>query len=270
MYKQQYFKNKVDYKILKCDIVSHKPLYGGVISEKTRENIMYFKKSAKDIDLRVVIGAGNVDLLPDGSEDYSRFSLNKYNVAVTNDCTFIDYTKRDLVGLCLDLNGLTDMLTLGGALAGRASHIIFDYSVIKFVSGGGIFTNLLKLLKPGGELIFDQTLSSALYENTSISEKLGKLEIRHNSISGKYYVDHFMKGMTEDERVADLPTNDEVIENNRLFLEKARDGGYTFEVKRVDGPYPVPKYSKLTDSSKLNKEISSVVYLVAKKVSTTK
>jgi hypothetical protein len=263
-YKQKYINNKDNYKTLKCDNVS-KPLHGGVISEKTKENIMYLKKSAKDVDLRVVMGAGNVDVLPNESEDYSRFSSNKYNVAITNDCTLIDFTKRDLIGLCLEFEGLTDMVTVGKVLAGRASHVIFDYSVIKFISGGGFFINIISLLKPGGELIFDQTLETTPYEITpELPEKLGNLGIQHNKVTGKQYINHFMKGIPEDDRI---PTNDEIIENNRLFLEKFRSGGYKFEVTKFKGPYPVPKYSKLTTASKMNKEMESVTYLVAKKIS---
>jgi hypothetical protein len=255
---ERYKHNKYKKKYL-----DSKSLHGGTISGETKENLMYLKKEGKDLNLRVVIGAGNIDV-PGISEDYSRFSSNKYNVAVTNDKTLINPKTRDLIGLCLNFNDSIDTLTFGGVLANRVSHILFDYSVAKFISSPAVFSHLFKSLKTDGELIIDQTLTILGYDGDEILKIIKELDIKHGSVSGKHYVNHFMQAQSEGEMSSYLPTNDEIIENNKKYLENIQDDSHKFVVEKIDGAYPIPPYKKITG---INKFTESVTYFKVTKKS---
>jgi hypothetical protein len=274
-------RNKYKKKYLEAKkIIEVLTLYGGEFaSDKESQKNLINLRSVKNKDYVVVIGAGNKDLVDgedlDATEDYSRFH-SSFNIAITNSRPSIDFTKTDLVGLCADINSGNDMLRITRGLAGRASKIVFDYSVVKFLDDKNqfIFNSLLDFLKPGGTLIFDQTLTIFSYSPTqalTVPFELGIYADKDRTVAGKKYINKFVVSHGESEDVKNLPTNAEIIANNKKFLENIRVsiGGeeYTYKVTLVNGEYPVPKYSKKTS---INKELANVDYFIAEKVKATK
>ena len=268
-YKQKYLKLKQTGSI-KWNLIGAGDETDEEIKKENKNKIISLKKkiipknkeNKSCTDLCIIVGAGNLD--GTSSDDYSRFHKN-FNVAITNDITLIDYKKEDLVGLCLNFNDYSNMFTLSSALSNLAERIVFDISVAKLIESGILFYQLFRLLKFNGTLTIDQTLSIMEYNDEK--NLLIPTEIR--SVTGKQYINHFMRGVakstisaSQEDMSSYLPTDEKVIENNKKFLENINDVSYKFEVTVFTGTYPVEKYSDETR----NKLLQSVTYFVAKKV----
>lgn len=173
-------------------------------------NIEKIRIKPNNINLTLVLGAGNIN--GGGFNDYDKFK--NYTVCLTDNKNLIDFKREVPLGLLVNFNNNEAMHYLAKQLGDRFDKIIFDFSVVKFFHGTCI-NQLLKLLKPKGKLIIDQTVYGYMIAYDQKTFDIEKARF-NNSCYNTFLVKVYNKTLSQD-----FFTHQRLIDNNIEFIKNS-------------------------------------------------
>ncbi len=209
-----------------------------IIIEKYNNNVIYILKN-KNKDLKIVIGAGNVDR---GSTlDYTNFKDN-YDAGITN-YDMIDKEKNDFLALNLtiDENYATESITT--QLKNLCSIVIFDFSVIKFFGNSKCIHMLIDMLIPNVGCLY---IDEPFYDITSIINNMNlvrDIQKEFNDNYGNVFMNKikFLSDINEFKEII-TNRNEKVDENNKLYFKNMfKESEYDINFEVINGIYPLHK-----------------------------
>ncbi len=231
-------------KIVTNDVVQEE-INRNIIIEKHNNTLIQLLKS-KNKDLKIVIGAGNVDAEKATFEglDYTNFSGN-YDVGITNYKEMVDFEKTDFLALdfTIDDNFFTESITT--RLKNSCSIVIFDFYVSKsFHNNKGIHMLIDMLIPETGCLFIENQCSeidiafcdrdNSQYFQTQFDRNFGKaFMLKYKTKLGNVYAQTIM-GLS-----------DKVDENNELYFKNMfQNSEYEIKFEIITGNYPLHKGNK--------------------------
>ncbi len=213
-----------------------------IIIENYNNNVIQLLKN-KNKDLKIVIGAGNVDAknATYNGLDYTNFK-DHYDAGITN-YDMIDENKKDFLALNLtiDENYATESIT--SQLKNLCSVVIFDFSVIKFFGNTKCIHMLIDMLIPNlGCLYIDEPFQgiTSIINNMKTVRDIQK---KFNDNYGTMFVNK-IKSLSDINEIKEIITNinERVNANNVLYFKNMFEKSeYDINFEIIIGNYPLNK-----------------------------